>query len=558
MLRSPSNCSPGYDEQQYTSNDFVRLILRVSAQLADCEPSNVESIIRSTLSEVCTLESADHILCFPLSQGDHLESLISASVSPGIAALIGPGLHKLPWCRTELAAGRAVIVSNVCELFTFAPIDHLSLSNQAIRSIALIPFSLSRYGTGVLGLLSTSDHIYWSDRLEDHCSLLGNIFLQANQRQPAPDRAELNQQHFEQCFTESALGMAILNEQGRFLLVNQAFTELLGYTDDELRKMQCSEIVKSIEAGNSIDLSELRSHTPSIQRQIERTLVRKDRTLLSARLKVGVLRRPTAEASPLLMMVEDISEQRKAEDELTRSQGHVKTLAARLIQFQENERNRLSRELHDDIGQRLSLVTSEVALLVSRIHPASTDLLNRLSTVRDDLGTLCSDIHALSHTLHSYKLQHLGLKPALRELCARLSQPGFLVTLGCDGSDEPKSKTISLCLYRIAQEALNNALRHARTPVVTVTLTKVHNTYSMTVQDFGVGFAASSTPRGLGLVSMKERLTLVNGQLKVRSSAGRGTEVWVAIPEGQNVSEPVVQYRPAPTFQASSPKREVA
>jgi PAS domain S-box-containing protein len=558
MLRSPSNRFHGYDEQQYTSTDFVRLILRASAQLADCESSKIQSIIRTTLGEVCILESADHILWSPLSQGDQLESPISASVSPGIAALISPGLHKLPWCRTELEAGRAVIVSDICELLSFAPIDHLFLSDQAIRSIALVPFSLSRYGTGVLSLLSTSAQIYWSDRLEDYCSLLGNIFLQANQRQLAWGYVELNEQSFEQFFTDSALGMAVLNEHGGFLFVNKAFTELLGYTGDELRKMECSEIVKPIDPGNAPDPLGLEGRGPSIQRPIERTLVRRDQSLLSARIKVGVLRRSKAQPSPLLMMVEDISEQRKAEHELVRSQGHVRTLAARLIQFQEDERNSLSRELHDDIGQRLSLVTSEVALLVSQLHPASTDLRNRLSMVRDDLGTLCSDIHALSHTLHSYKLQHLGLKPALRELCARVSQPAFLVTIGCDHSDEPKSKTISLCLYRIAQEALTNALRHARTSVVTVILTKVQNTYYMTIEDFGVGFQVNSTSQGLGLVSMKERLTLVNGQLRVRSSVGRGTEIWVAIPEGRDASEPGVQYHPASAFQALPPTREVA
>jgi signal transduction histidine kinase len=449
MLRSSSYGSSGYDDLESASTEFIRLILRTSAQLADCEPINIESIVRSTLGEVGTLESADHIFWFSVSQGCHLESLISTSVSQDIAALIGAGLHKLPWCRTELEAGRAVIVSNVSELLSFAPIDHLFLSDQAIHSIALIPFSLSRYGTEVLGMLSTSAPIYWPDRLEDHCSLLGSIFLQASQRRLAADCAEL-------------------------------------------------------------------------------------------------------------MVVKGISEKRRAEREPTRSQGQVKTLVARLIQFQENERNRLSSELHDDIGQRLSLVTSEVALLVSQIHPASSDLLSRLSIIRDDLGTLCSDIHALSHTLHSYKLQHLGLKPALRELCARLSQPGFLVTLACDGSDEPKSKTISLCLYRIAQEALNNALRHARTPAVTVTLTKAHNSYYMTVQDFGVGFNANSTPLGVGLVSMKERVILVDGQIKVRSSPGRGTEIWVAIPQARDISGPVVKYRAAPAFQASSPKREVA
>jgi signal transduction histidine kinase len=243
------------------------------------------------------------------------------------------------------------------------------------------------------------------------------------------------------------------------------------------------------------------------------------------------LKRTLLEDSLSLMIVEDITEQKEAEEELDRRKIEVEMLASQLIQSQETERKRLARELHDDIGQRLSLVASEVALMASQHADAGIIALERLDNLRDELDSLCSDLHGISHDLHSYKLQHLGLKSALKDLCRRLTQSNFRVDLDVDDMDEPASKEVSLCLYRVVQEALNNALRHAHALVVAVTITKIQNMFYMTIQDTGVGFERDISPQGLGLISMTERLKLVKGELKLDSILGHGTEIWVSIPD---------------------------
>ena len=222
------------------------------------------------------------------------------------------------------------------------------------------------------------------------------------------------------------------------------------------------------------------------------------------------------------------------EAELSRRQTEVGFLASLLIQSQENERKRLSRELHDDIGQRLSLAASEVALMVSQQSTASLD---RLICLRDELDSLCTDVHEMSHDLHSYKLQHLGLKSALKDLCRRLSQPNFRVDLYADEFEEPSSKEVSLCLYRVAQESLNNALKHAHTMVVAMTITKLQGMFYLTIQDAGIGFDSSVNRHGLGLVSMSERIKLVNGDFRLHSVPGRGTELWIAVPDQPGLIE---------------------
>jgi len=340
-----------------------------------------------------------------------------------------------------------------------------------------------------------------------------------------------SERDFEQLFVTSAIGMALLDMQGRFLSANSALCNILGFSEEELHQKRCEELLLSFNQGKGAGLLRSFDKAHESSWQTERTLTRKDRSLLPARIWISLMKRSPLEESRSLVMIEDISEQKEAERELDRRTVEVELLASQLIRSQEEERKRLARELHDDIGQRLSLVASEVALMASQRSNAAFIASDRLDHLRDDLDGLCSDIHGISHDLHSYKLQHLGLKAALRDLCRRLSKPNFHIHLDVDDMDEPASKDVSLCLYRVVQEALNNAIKHAHTLVVAVTMTKIQDMFYMTIQDAGIGFDRSVRRPGLGLISMTERLKLVNGELKLHSILGRGTEIWVSIPD---------------------------
>lgn len=205
------------------------------------------------------------------------------------------------------------------------------------------------------------------------------------------------------------------------------------------------------------------------------------------------------------------------------------SIASQVIQSQEEERKRLSRELHDDIGQRLSLAASTVALLLSQSGEGK--LTQRLSTLRNDLDHLCSDIHSMSHNLHSYQLEHLGLKSALSDLGLRMSRPGARIEVDVEDLREPRSKDVSLCLYRVAQEAMNNAAKHSHASLVALIAMSKDNAVYMAIQDCGVGFDATKQGQGLGFISMRERLKLVHGELSYQSVLGRGTEIWVTVPD---------------------------
>lgn len=337
---------------------------------------------------------------------------------------------------------------------------------------------------------------------------------------------------FRRLSSATVAAMALVDKHDRFVSVNDAFCDILGYAEDELRRMRYEQILRPFTQGDVVDIVRTPDKQRISKRKTEQVVFRKDRTLMPARVWFSSVQHSQFEEPLSLVIVEDISEQRKAQNELSRRKVEIEMLASRLIQSQEAVQNRLSRELHDDIGQRLSLVASEVSLMAST---GSTSIaIDRLAAIREELDTLCSDVHCMSHDLHSYKLQHLGLKCALNDLSRRLSQPHFRVDIHVDDTDEPSSKEVSLCLYRVAQEAINNALRHSRTSVVAVTLTKVQNMVYMTIQDSGIGFEKNAVPLGLGLISMTERVKLVDGQLKFNSIPGRGTEIWAAVPDRED------------------------
>ena len=260
-----------------------------------------------------------------------------------------------------------------------------------------------------------------------------------------------------------------------------------------------------------------------------------DQLILLRNIFSSAYQRKVAEDSLSLATIQTLIEPKSVETKLNRKQMDVGALASLLIQSQEEERKRLSRELHDDIGQRLSLAASEAAVLASRHSNREVISTDRLCILRDELDSLCSDIHGMSHSLHSYKLQHLGLRSALEDLCRRLSRSDFTIDLCVEAMEEPISKDVSLCLYRVAQESLSNVLKHAHAPAAAVTVTKLQDKFYMTIQDLGVGFDSNSSFQGLGLISMSERLKLVNGQFRIHSVPGHGTETWVSVPDGHTL-----------------------
>ena len=230
-------------------------------------------------------------------------------------------------------------------------------------------------------------------------------------------------------------------------------------------------------------------------------------------------------------MVSDVSARKCAEKELS-------NLSARFVTAQEEERTRIARELHDDLSQRLALVAVTLESLGQNLPKGKSQITSALHNLWYRVGEISSDVHQLSRRLHPSTLG-LGLGAALRSLCGGIErQHGIRVVVSCRDVPDAIPSDVSLCVYRVAQEALDNVVKHSEVKEARLELAGKSGDLLLRVVDAGRGFEPSEAGRGLGLLSMKERLRLVGGSLVVRSRSSQGTEISAQVPMQQDSARP--------------------
>ena len=215
------------------------------------------------------------------------------------------------------------------------------------------------------------------------------------------------------------------------------------------------------------------------------------------------------------------------------SEESLEELSGRLLTAQEEERTRIARELHDDFSQRLALQSIALTQLWKRLPATEVEERAKVRELLKRTQEMSSDMHSLSHQLHSSKLEHVGLVPALNGLCEEMTSKYRIQVEFTDrevSSEIPKD--IALCLFRIVQEALGNVVKHSHAQHAQVELAGTKNEVRLRIVDAGVGFnpGQRSADAGIGLVSMRERLRLVGGRLSVQSAPMRGTEIIAEVP----------------------------
>ncbi len=224
----------------------------------------------------------------------------------------------------------------------------------------------------------------------------------------------------------------------------------------------------------------------------------------------------------------DITARRQAEEA-------AQSLSGRLIHAQEAERARLARELHDDLSQSLALLAVELDMFGRKPPATSSEVSERMRDLSEQVKNLSSSVHRLSHELHPAKLEQLGLAAAVRGLCRELGAARNLaIEFEAQAVPRVVPDEIALCLYRIVQEGLQNIIKHSGSATAKVQLMSIENELCLIISDQGCGFDSTvATDDGsLGLVSMRERVRLVRGQISVESRKGEGTRIKVQIPLG--------------------------
>ena len=316
---------------------------------------------------------------------------------------------------------------------------------------------------------------------------------------------------------------------GSILRINRAACEGLGYKEEELLGKPLTTIHAPESQAKVRDL--LRSGNTVKLCSEEMVILTKDGEERTVLQNASSVMDPEGKLLYSTCVQMDITERKRMEHELRES--HRRTMSQRLIEAREQERSRLARELHDDIQQRLALLAVGLECLKQELPTSAAKLKQDIGSAHKQLVDLTSDIRTLSHRLDSSKLEHLGLTRATTAFCTELfAGEGEKIAFHADNIPEKLPQEISLCLFRVLQEALHNAIKHSGSRFFRVSLCGRTNEIELTVRDTGRGFEPEKALNGLGLglTSMRERLKTVDGRLSIDSKLQRGTTIRALVP----------------------------
>ena len=494
-------------------------------RLAGSPPQELDTTITGGLTSIVALLNADRLCWYEVAEDSaallhkHTGNVRQAPPSP---KTILPG--DTPYMAQRLSNHEYVLLRNLNDLPESAQADRGFLAGLGLKSLLLIPSRYSPRRNGVLGLASYLREESWPEDVVSQLTIAANIVGAMLERKDAQAAKEESEERFRSLFAQASVGIALETVEGRILEVNPAFCTMLGYSAEEIKQLKCERISHPDDEAMEKPLFDELRHGLRSSYTMEKRFYRKGGSEMWGRVSVSLLSL-RADAPPLVLgMVTDCTAQRTAEDSLKQRDQELQRLAGHLIEAQEEERRRISRELHDDIGQRVALLACELDR--QRLGRRERSQEDGDETVRAELDSIATDIHKLSHELHSASLRCGGLQVALKDLCRKyVNNHNLEIDLQADDSQFKLPPDVALCLLRVAQESLANALKHARTSRVDVRLTQDGETVRLVVRDFGQGFDPATQSGGIGLTSMRERLRLCGGVLRVKSSPDKGTEI---------------------------------
>jgi PAS domain S-box-containing protein len=343
----------------------------------------------------------------------------------------------------------------------------------------------------------------------------------AEERKKAEEALKESEQRYRLLFERNVAGVGIASLDGRVLDCNDGWARILGYeSKNEVVGRQASTFYFHPAERQRL-LDELLENQAVFSRELQ--MRRKDGTPVWVMFNAAALK-SEHNTSVLQSTMIDISEWKRAEEALL-------GMTRKLVDAQEQERVRIGRELHDDINQRLAMLSVEL----DQLEQSPTEVQSRVHEIRKELCQITDDVQALSHDLHSSKLDYLGAIAGMKSWCKEVAvRHKIEVAFRSDFSGN-LPLDVGLPLFRVLQEAVTNSIKHSGEKWVEVQLRGDPGEIHLVVRDSGKGFDVETVlqGKGLGLTSMRERVRLVNGTIAIESNPTGGTKIHVHIPLGQ-------------------------
>ena len=337
-----------------------------------------------------------------------------------------------------------------------------------------------------------------------------------------------------QAFERLAIGVAQLTLDGRLLSANMEMCEIIGQPERKLLKKSLNEFFLPEESWPECEGGLGRLSAGEIQRYSTKMSVRAAGTPVWVNMVFSLVRDDvTNHPRSLNAVAKDISFLKRAEQDLRDAEVARDELSRRMMNAQEADRTTIARELHDDIGQSLAVLKIQMLRAGQPVsgHPEMAHA--SLKDLSGKLEKIINKVSRLSHNLHSSELELLGLAVAVKGHCRECSeQLGIPIDCSCDHLEEKLDGMIALAFLRVLQEGLHNIVKHSGARSVTVRLTCSDHDLSLELRDDGVGFdvEAARLAAGLGLISMRERIHLINGEFQILSGHGQGTTITARAP----------------------------
>lgn len=330
------------------------------------------------------------------------------------------------------------------------------------------------------------------------------------------------------------LGTAEIDLGRKWKKVNAQLLDWLGHSTEEFLSLPFERVFQVAHPEREAHDCRLLLDGKLRSYSAEGTALRKNGDSLRVRLSFSPVRTPeNGQVHSLLLLVEDLTALQAATDALAEAESARLEVAKRLTSAQENERTRIARELHDDIGQSLAILRIQflragqpVSGMPGKRHPDVAELCK-------ELQKLAGKVSRISHQLHSSELEYLGLPTAMQSHCREFSEKyKIAVECSCAGVPKDLDSLLALSLLRVVQEALHNAAKHSQCKSIQVTLVPEGDKLILRITDKGLGFDPEEArlAAGLGLISMRERIRLAGGEFAIVSKPGEGTRITAQVP----------------------------
>lgn len=364
-----------------------------------------------------------------------------------------------------------------------------------------------------------------SEEGEFLCTFVRDI----TERKSAELALRLSEEKYRTLIEQAADAIALYDEKGRVLEANSSASKLLGYSKEELAKMFLSEILHEDEIReNPIQYDVLNAGVSTVK---IRRMKRKDGSVV-----ITEVRSQQLPDGRFLSVVRDMTERLKAEEELKASYKAIRKLTAYLQNIREEERTNIAREIHDELGQQLTVLKMDVAWLNKKFQGTDEKVNQRLKDLLIMLDETVKSVRRISSQLRPSLLDDLGLIAAIEWQLNEFEKRAGIKTKFVAPQEEVvlpvSSKT---ALFRIFQESLTNVARHSQAKKLSVELRRENQSIIMSIIDNGKGFDKKriAEKKTLGILGMKERCEMIGGTYEISSAAGEGTAVVVSVPFGE-------------------------